>query len=178
MRWTRLLIVAGCLPVVVSGCAQDQALPAPSCADGGSALITAQSVPTASWVPCLDHLPDGWMVASVHVDQDGTMVKLDSDRAGDDAATLRFATGCEISNGVAAVSEFPTVARYDRIDRLQPGFRASRFYVFRGGCVWWSFDFDDDASATESVAIGETLELVSRRALNDGLRDTFIDEDI
>ena len=42
----------------------------------------------------------------------------------------------------------------------------------------WSFDFDDDASATESVAIGETLGLVSREALNDSLRETFIDEEI
>lgn len=178
MRWARILVVAGCLPVVASGCAQDRAMPAPNCADGGSALITAQSVPTASWIPCLDRLPDGWVVASVSVDQDGTRVTLDSDRAGDDAATLRFATACDISNAVPGAAEFPTVARYDRIDRLQPGFRASRFYVFPGGCVWWSFDFDNDASATESVAIGETLELVEREVLNDGLRETFIDEDI
>ena len=40
------------------------------------------------------------------------------------------------------------------------------------------FDFDEGASATESVAIGETLELTSRDALNESLRETFIDEDI
>ncbi len=178
MKWTRALLVTSFLPVVTVGCAVEQALPAPSCADGGSALIAAQSVPAASQIPCLEPLPDGWQVASVKVDQDGTVVRLDSDRAGDDAATLRLEAECDITGAVRAVTEFPTVARYDRIDRLEPGFRASRFYVFPGGCVWWSFDFDNGASATESVAIGERLELISREEFNDGLRETFIDEDI
>jgi hypothetical protein len=178
MKWGRALAVIGLVPVVAMGCAVDEALPAPRCTDGGSALIAAQSVPTASQIPCLAPLPDGWLVASVGIDQDGTVVRLDSDRAGDDAATLRLEAECDISNAVSAVTEFPTVARYDRIDRLEPGFRASRFYVFPGGCVWWSFDFDNDASATESVAIGETLELISRDEFNDSLRETFIDEDI
>ena len=178
MNWARPLVVIGSVPVVVAGCAVDRALPAPRCADGGSALIVAQSVPTASQIPCLESLPDGWLVASVSIDHDGTVVRLDSDRAGDDAATLRLEAECDVSNAVSSVTEFPTVARFDRIDRLEPGFRAARYYVFPGGCVSWSFDFDDDASATESVAIGETLGLVSREALNDSLRETFIDEEI
>jgi hypothetical protein len=172
------LMVAGWLIVGTAACAVEQAIPAPSCVDGGSALIAAQSVPTASQIPCLEPLPDGWLVVSVSVNQDRTIVRLDSDRAGDDAATLRLEASCDVSGAVSESSEFLGVARYDQIDRLEPGFRASRYYVFPGGCVWWSFDFDDDASATESVAIGDTLALISRETFNDNIRETFIDEEI
>ncbi len=178
MRWSRAAWAIAVVPIVVAACAVEEALPPPSCADGGSALLVAQSVPTASQIPCLDRLPDGWDVTSVSVDQSGTVVRFDSDRAGGGAATLRVEAACDVSGAVSAPSELSGAARYDRIDRLEPGFRARRYYVFPGGCVSWTFDFDDDASATESVAIGEALSLVSRRALNDSIRESFIDEDI
>ncbi len=178
MKRARGVVVTAALVLLVGACSVEQALPAPSCADGSSALIAAQSVSTASQIPCLEQLPNGWQVASVKVDQHGTVVRLDSDRAGDNAATLRLEAGCDISGAVSSPSELPAAARYDQIDRLEPGFRASRFYVFPGGCVSWTFDFDKGASATESVAIGDTLTLVSRESLNDNIRETFIDEDI
>lgn len=163
---------------LLGACAVNQLLPAPDCVDGGSSLIAAQSVPTASQVPCLEPLPNGWSVSSVEIDEHHTVVRLDSDRAGDDAATLRLELECDVASAVSAPSEFPGAERFDRIDRLDPGFRGSRFYVFPGGCVTWTFDFDNDASATESVAIGDTLTLIARTSLNDNIRATFIDEDI
>jgi hypothetical protein len=178
MKRPCLLLATVALASAVSACSIEQALPAPSCEDGSSALIAAQSVPTASQIFCLERLPDGWSVASMLVNQDRTIVRLDSDRAGDDAATLRFQQACDVSGAVAAPSELPAAARYDQVDRLEPGFRARRYYVFPGGCVWWTFDFDNDASATESVAIGDVVTLISRRSFNDSFRETFVDEDI
>ena len=172
-------VVTLCLLLGSAGaCAVEEVLPAPRCDDGGSALIVAQSVPSATQIPCLERLPDGWAVASVTVGETGTVVRLDSDRAGDTAATLRFDAECDVSRAVTAPSELDAATRYDQIDRLEPGFRASRYYVFPGGCVSWEFDFDNDASATESVAIGDTLSLISRQLFNDNLRETFIDEEI
>ena len=176
MKSGRVLVATAAL--LAGGCALDRALPAPTCADGGSALIAAQSVPTASQIPCLKRLPDGWEISSVSVNQHRTIVRLDSDRAGENAATLRLEDDCDVSRAVSAPSDLSSATRYDQIDRLEPGFRASRYYVFPGGCVSWTFDFDDGASATESVAIGEALELISRRSFNDSLRETFVDEDL
>lgn len=178
MKRVVALFVTGLLSIPAVGCGVEEALPAPRCSDGGSTLIAAQSVPTATQIPCLDRLPDGWLVASVSINQDRTIVRLDSDRAGDNAATLQLEADCDVSHAVSAPSELPDADRYDQIDRLEPGFRANRYYVFPGGCVWWSFVFDDGASATESVAIGEVLTLISRKVYNDGLRETFIDEEI
>lgn len=169
-----LLISAGLL----SACAIEDSIPAPSCSTGGSHLIIAQSVPTASQVPCLDFLPTGWTVSQVSVNQDRSVITLDSDRAGSGAAVLRLDASCDVTDAISAPSEFPSAERFDHVERLAPGFRADRFYVFDGGCVSWSFDFDEDASATEAIAVGDALGLVSRKELNDGLRETFVDEEL
>lgn len=173
-------VIAGALFMVapIGACAMDTMTSAPHCERGDSILITAQSVPGASWVPCLGDLPDGWSVSSVMIDDGGTTLRLDSDRAGIDAAELRFRGSCDVSDAVVAPSDLPPAARFDEIIEITPRFRSARYYVFPGGCVWWSFDFDPGVTATESVAIGETLELSSRADLNESIHENFIDEDV
>jgi hypothetical protein len=164
--------------LALGACATEEVLPAPSCSEGGSVLIVAQSVPTAQQIPCLGPLPEGWNVASVRVDQDGTTIRFDSDRAGRAAAVLRLADACDVSLAVPATSDQPPAARFDDIEQLVPRFRGVRYYVFPGGCVWWTFAFAEGASATETVAIGEALTLYSRATLNENVHKTFIDEDV
>lgn len=163
---------------VLGGCAVEEVLPAPSCEQGASALIAAQSVPGASRVPCLDRLPDGWTVATVRIDEGGTTVQLDSDRAGTRAAELRYREACDVSDAVPAPTDLPPADRFDEIDQVTPRFRGARYYVFPGGCVWWRFDFDEGVTATETVAIGGVLQLWSRSDLNESIHETFIDEDV
>jgi hypothetical protein len=174
-----LTVIAACtVAPLAAACSVEQTLPPPYCFEEGSGLIVAQSVPTASQIPCFADLPTGWTFASVLVNEEQTVVRLDSDRVGDDAAVLRLEESCDTSGAVESPSGQPAAERYDLIERLQPGLRAEQFYVFPGGCVWWSFDFDSGTSATEAVAVDDALELVSRVALNEGLRETFIDEEI
>lgn len=164
--------------LAAASCSVESSLPPPSCTDGDSAAIVAQSVPTASQIPCLEDLSAGWSVATVTIDQDGTTIVFDSDRAGSQAARLLLRSDCDLSGAVDAPSDLDQAERYDRIDQVDPAFRASRFYRFPGGCLWWEFDFDQGASATESIAIADALHLVPRVELNDSLRATFIDEDL
>jgi hypothetical protein len=169
-------LATGALIAIVTGCSIEQTMPAPSCASGGSNLIVAQSVPSASRVPCLETLPDGWSVTSVSVNQDRSIITLDSDRAGAGAATLRLVPACDVSAAVPATSEYSESERFEHIKQLAPGFTASRFYRFAGGCVTWDFQFDDDASATEAVALGEALRLIPRRELGDLLSESLVEE--
>lgn len=162
---------------VLTACSPRDAMDPPRC-DNGALLVAAQSVPTAELIPCFTGLPDGWSVSTVQVDQDGTVVRLDSDRAGATAATLRFVERCEPGRAVSVPSDLEGAERFDDIERLEPGFRARTFYVYDGGCVTWRFDFDSGASATESVAIEGAVTLVSRDDLNANVRDTFIDEEL
>ena len=89
-----------------ASCSLDEALPHPDCVRGGSVPIVAQSVPEAELVPCLGPLPDGWSVATVHIDQRGSDVELDSDRAG----TARAGS----TTGPAASSAMPSPCRPTR----------------------------------------------------------------
>lgn len=180
-RRTKRLMVAvsvGVVSLILGGCAAEDALPLPHCAASGSGLIVAQAVPTATQVPCLDPLPRGWSAASTSVDQDRAVITLDSDRAGDEAAVLRFESTCDTTNAVSAPSEFRDTERYDLIEQLEPNFRARRYYVFAGGCVTWVFSFDGDAPTSASIAVGDSLDLLSRDALNELLSEDFIDRDL
>lgn len=177
MRWhaQRGLIIAVGL---VSACSLERALPPPECVGGGSGLIVAQSVPTAEQVPCLAPLPDGWSVESVNVDENGTTIRLDSDRAGDGAARLLYRADCPIDDAVSVPSDQAGAEVFEYIERVGSGFRADRVYVFDGGCVQWEFDFDADASATLAIELRDALTLVPRSVLNEGIRETFIDEEL
>lgn len=170
-RHLGLMCLLMCLVLV--GCSVEATLSAPHCSSAGSAIIVAQSVPTASKVPCLDPLPDGWSVSTVSVNQDRSVITFDSDRAGEAAATLRFEAECQVEGAVRSVSEHPDTLRFDDILRLPPGFRARRFYRFEGGCVSWEFDFAVEASSTEAIGLGDSLRLVPRQEISDDLSEMF-----
>jgi hypothetical protein len=174
---TRSALVVAFLMVAASCSIEDQQ-GAPRCADGNTSAIAIQSVPTAELVPCFDPLPDGWSVDDVKIDQDGTVIRFDSDRAGDDAAIFHYAETCEPGDAAFVPSEHDGADRYEFIERVDPGFRSQRYYTFEGGCMWWEFDFDNDATAALSIELGDRLVVVTRDAVNESIRESFIDEDL
>jgi hypothetical protein len=91
---------------------------------------------------------------------------------------MRLEHRCDVRHTVSVATDVPAADRYDFIERLLPAFRGERYYIFPGGCVWWQFEFDNGTSATEAVAIGEALVLLSRDDLRRNVRENFIDEDI
>lgn len=163
---------------VVGGCGIDQAMPHPDCATGGSWVQVAQSVPTAELVPCFKAIPEGWEVDRVTIDQDGTLIRFDSDRAGDASALFHFTDACDHDGAVYAPSQIRGADRFDRVESVTPSFRAQRFFEFEGGCMWWEFDFDEGATAGLSVELGERLEANTRSSLNESLRKSFLDVEL
>lgn len=159
-------------------CSVENTQPMPSCQTDGTANIGAQSVPTATLIPCLDPLPAGWEADHVRIDQDGMVVRFDSDRAGDDAAIFHFTETCDIGDAVSSPSEQEGAERFEHVDRIEPAFRAQRYYVFEGGCIWWEFDFDADATAALAIDLGDRLQTITRDALNEIVRDSFIDVEL
>lgn len=180
MRVARLLTLTGLLALGLSitACSIEDALPTPDCIEGDTAILGAQSVPTAELVPCFDPLPAGWTVDNVRIDQDGTELRFDSDRAGDDAAIFHYTEVCDIGDAVSAPSEQEGADRFEHIERVNPSFRAQRYYVFPGGCIWWEFDFDEGATAALSIELGDRLNTITRDALNDRIRESFLDEQL
>ena len=166
------------LVIVAVGCSIENQQGEPRCEDGNTANLAIQSVPTASLVFCFDRLPDGWSVDNVLIDQDGTVIRFDSDRAGDDAAIFHYTETCDVGDAAYVVSEHEGAERYENIERVPPGFLAQRFYTFEGGCMWWEFDFDGDATSSLSIELGDRLVTLTRDEVNAQLREVFIDEDL
>jgi hypothetical protein len=163
------------LTFFIASCSVQDATPLPSCSEGGSVLITAQSVPSAQMLPCFTQLPLGWEVETVDVTQDGTTIRFDSDRAGHHAAQLVFDTTCDVSGTAEQSNDQDGVERFARTERMEPGLRAKSFHVFEGGCVTWTFDLNSDVPRSEINELDETMMLVPRSVVSDGLVESFID---
>ena len=176
--WRTMFALAVSTLLATTACSVQDATPLPYCESEGSGLIAAQSVPSAELLPCFNSLPAGWDVDTVAIDQDRTQVVLDSDRAGMGAARLRFEDGCDLGEAVEVPSNQEGADQFELIEQVEPRFRAQRYYVFPGGCVWWDFDFDDDASAALSIELGDQLSLISRELINENIREKFIDEEL
>jgi tRNA A-37 threonylcarbamoyl transferase component Bud32/membrane-associated phospholipid phosphatase len=97
--------------------------------------LLAQSVPSASLVPCLRPLPAGWMVGNVTVNNGRSVIPLNHDRAGTGVLVLRLTAHCDPQGATQITSNQPQVRRYQRTNRLTPGFEATHFDLFPGGCV-------------------------------------------
>jgi membrane-associated phospholipid phosphatase/tRNA A-37 threonylcarbamoyl transferase component Bud32 len=106
-----------------------------ACTDLEPQWLLAQSVPSASLVPCLGPLPPGWSVGPVTVNDGRSVIPLNHDRAGTGVLVVRLTAGCAIRGAVQVNSNQQQVRRYQRIDRQTPRFEAIHFDRFPGGCV-------------------------------------------
>jgi tRNA A-37 threonylcarbamoyl transferase component Bud32/membrane-associated phospholipid phosphatase len=96
-------------------------------------LLMAQSVPTASLVPCIEILPAGWTLDGVVVGNDRSRFTMTSDRGG--VLVTELAASCDLAGAVELTSERPGARRYVRIERNVTGLAMTRAYTFKGGCV-------------------------------------------
>src|SRR6266487_297549 len=97
--------------------------------------LEAQSVPSATLVPCLRSLPVGWTLANVAVNDGRSVITLDNDRAGAGVMVVRLIAGCDLRGATPVLSAQPGLVRYLLVEQQAPQFSATRFDVFAGGCV-------------------------------------------
>jgi tRNA A-37 threonylcarbamoyl transferase component Bud32/membrane-associated phospholipid phosphatase len=103
------------------------------CAPHEPLLLMAQSVPTASLVPCVEILPAGWTLGDVFVGNERSRFTLTSDRGG--VLVAELTASCDLAGAVELTSERPGARRYLRIERNAAGVAMTRTYTFPGGCV-------------------------------------------
>jgi tRNA A-37 threonylcarbamoyl transferase component Bud32/membrane-associated phospholipid phosphatase len=103
------------------------------CAPHEPLLLMAQSVPTASLVPCIENLPPGWSLDAVVAGSDRSRFTLLSDRGG--VLVAELTASCDLTGAVELTSERPGTRRYLRLERDAAGVAMTRAYTFPGGCV-------------------------------------------
>jgi len=137
-----LAIVLLAVTAAVTGCATSGGA-VPACNDPLRLAIIAQSVPGASYVPCVNvnGLQPGWETSGFDPTQDGTSFLLNSDRSPGQPVTVRLTAACHVSGASPTPPRAPGVLTYTRLDSISPRFAGTLYDVFPGGCVSYEFDF-------------------------------------
>ena len=104
---------------------------APACEAGQRLAIVAQSVPTASYVPCLGPLPPGWIVDAFDVNDDGARLTLRSDRA-DRPIVVELAAACAFEEATPTVPRAEGARTYQLVRSISPRYAGRILDVFPG----------------------------------------------
>ena len=166
MSLRRAIVAVATLSLALSGCGSQQAGPqtAPTCDHGDVLILIAQSVPSATFIPCITEFPLGWTFGGEHIDAGRSEFWLDSDRAGSGAVRVSLDTTCD-TRGAVKVPVEPDEAgteRYEKPTALRPAYAAERYYTFPGGCVTYRFSFVEGATFTQAIEATNALTFFSR----------------
>jgi len=134
-------------------------------------LLVAQSVPTATRLPCVRALDVGWTFQRLDARTDRARFSLDSDRNGVKAVTVTLERECDVSAAVEVTSDEAGTHRFDHSASPTAGYRGDRFYVYDGGCVTYHFKLGGKTGAESVPAISEMLQFVDREVLRRYVRD-------
>jgi hypothetical protein len=171
-----LALVAGGL---LAGCASGTTLitDPPLCGTGGhpagtGVVLMAQSVPSASWIPCIrTALPLGWNFHELDARNGRSAFSLDSDRDGSKALTVRLDATCDTAGATQIPSDRPGMSRLERVHRVSPRFAGERYYVFPGGCVTCVFSLAGDNAGEGLALASDAVGVVARSDLRNQVRE-------
>ena len=125
-----------------------------ACTDLEPLWLLAQSVPSASLVPCVRSLPVGWSLGEVAVNDGRSVISLNHDRAG--AARPGGPADRQLRRhrgGRGAVGDGPGVRRYQRIERPPRRFTVVLVRPSSpGGCVTTRMQLTTDRERASSPA--------------------------
>jgi tRNA A-37 threonylcarbamoyl transferase component Bud32/membrane-associated phospholipid phosphatase len=140
------------------------------CGDLEPLWLMAQSVPSASMVPCVRFLPVGWSVAEVAVNNGRSVLTLDHDRAGDQALVVRLTAACDPAGAVQGPSATAGVRHLQRTESSAGGeFTATWYDLFPGGCVTSRLHLTTDPNGEFAAQAPQVLGFTTRQTLQQAL---------
>ena len=177
-RAPTLLGTVGAL--VLGGCAAEEpsvSREVPACAaddDGEAAngvLLMAQSVPSATWVPCVEGVPLGWEFGGLDARRGSARFWLDSDRDGPRAIEVRLDEGCDTTGATEIPTDRQGLRRLERVTQVTPEFHGRRFYLFEGGCLTVVFTLGGEYRGEPLALATQGIGVLSRAALAAQVRE-------
>ncbi len=161
-RWSRLVAAVAATAALVAaifltGCSAIPRNTVPGCGEAQRLAIIAQSVPSASYVPCIAPagLPPGWRATAFDPASGGTNFLLQSDRNPGRPVRVSLTAGCAFARATPEPARAPGVRTYLWYDSISPRFTGTLYDVFPGGCVTYSFDF---VQGPDHIALMEQWE--------------------
>jgi hypothetical protein len=140
--------------------------------EGELFVLMAQSVPSATLIPCIEALPAGWTYGGSDVSNGVARFWLDSDRGGMHAVEVSLTASCGISGAVDvtnSTSEGGVRVYLDEFD-LHP-FSANKYFLFPGGCVTYRYRFGPEAEPTLALEADEAVTFGLRTVLVHQVRE-------
>ena len=137
----------------------------PGCGVPLRLAVVAQSVPSASYLPCIHGLAPGWTTSGFDPTQDGTSFLLNSDRAPGRPVRVRLAATCNVRGASPSPSRAPGVLTYTRLDSISPRFAGTLYDMFPGGCVSYRFDFGSGSQIELVEQFEQAIDLNPRQQL-------------
>jgi hypothetical protein len=145
---------------------------APECGVSHASILSAQAVPSAAAIPCLDALPSGWTYGGGDIHSGEASFWLNSDLAGMRAVTVTLASACDVSSAHEVPSDEAGTRRFEAPSSLTPQLLDVRSYVFPGGCATYRFAFTAGAPTALVFDVDEAVSFVPRSDLVAHLRQT------
>jgi hypothetical protein len=136
-----------------------------SCTDPEPLWLLAQSVPTASNVPCVRSLPAGWTLGHVTVTRGRSTLTFDHDRAGAGAMVASFTARCDPGGAAAVGTDGTGVSSYQRVEASAGRIATTRFDVLPGGCLTTRLVAPPEQQAQLAAEIPEMLDFRTRQQL-------------
>jgi membrane-associated phospholipid phosphatase/tRNA A-37 threonylcarbamoyl transferase component Bud32 len=136
--------------------------------------LMAQSVPSASLVPCVPWLPAGWRFMNFpegsrpSAARNGwSMFTLAKYQVG--SLVVRLSATCDTTAAIRRPSDQPGAQRYERTDQGPSGRAATWYTVFPGGCVTAQLDWTSAADPGIVTEARSILAFTTRQALQRAL---------
>ena len=140
------------------------------CRDYEPLWLEAQSVPSASLVPCVRSVPSGWRFGGANVRNGWSKYTL-NDVVSSQGLIVRLSATCDTVGAIERPSGQPGARRYERSEPGRAGPATVWYTVFDGGCITAQFRSAsgvDAALANEATsAIGFTTRVELEHALDE-----------
>jgi hypothetical protein len=170
------VLVAVAVAVLATGCSERvgdplQVLPCTPAEDrlDKQLVLMAQSVPTASAVPCLRTELDDWFLDDVDSWEGWTRIEL-SRLLDQVALTIMLTATCDHSGASETATDQPGTRRFDERVRTGGAYRDRRFYVLPGACLAYQFQLTGTGTEAAAQEISGAIGLVGRDQLADQVR--------
>ncbi|MDQ1634343.1 MAG: hypothetical protein QOJ32_1152 [Frankiaceae bacterium] len=163
-RWLLVPLLVGALSAcsfdIEMGQRPGTGAAAPPCrlSDGqtdGSLVLMAQSVPTASVLPCLRRLPEGWTVGGYSAHNGRARLWLVVGSETRTALTVTLQKRCDLDEFAEVQSDVGGTLRFERQTSSAATLSGSRAYVYPGSCLRYDYALlDATALPVLQMAIG------------------------
>jgi hypothetical protein len=162
-----VLAVSGCARVQVGGSETGSigVLRCDAREVSGPLILLAQSVPTASAVPCLRAAPADWDITDFRVQSGRSRIALNYLAAETQALTIELTRRCERTGAEEVTSDEPGLRRYDRVTRRGSDYAKELYYLYPGGCTVYRFRLRGAGAAVQANDVVRAFSFIDRDTL-------------